>query len=266
MCEQLLLPLVGGWPEPQRRPPPSDQARHHPRSLAPRGLDDGGCFDYSATPAIFLGRTGFGPLRIAWDTNVLIDWRDFGHLLLSDEETPTVPDLDPGHEADLVALGTVMTLWMTRDVRIYPLRRQMRDFGRGRGKPQPRQLVEERARQLDEIASALWCVGLSGEFKSPSPGAREWVVPSMKPSADRTLVEEAVVRGCHVFLTRDRKILQRRPDLAQVGIVPTRPTDLLDALSDSGETEQPLGADGMICDNHKWMHLETATREAEIAV
>jgi hypothetical protein len=88
----------------------------------------------------------------------------------------------------------------------------------------------------------------------------------MKASADRRLVEEAVVRGCHVFLTRDRKILQRHPDLSLVGIVAMRPTDLLDALSDSGETEQRLGADGMICDNHKWMHLEAATREAEIAV
>ena len=267
MDEQLPLPLEGGWPEPQRRHPPSDQPRHHPRSLAPRELDDGGCFDYSATPAIFLGRTGFGPLRIAWDTNVLIDWRDFGHLLLSDDEPPTaLPNLDPAHQADLVALGTVMTLWMTRDIRIYPLRRQLRDFGRGRGKPQPRQLVKERARQLEEIASALWCVGLSGEFKSRSPNAREWTIPSMKPSADRTLVEEAVVHGCHVFLTRDRKILQRRADLALVGIMAMRPTDLLDALSDSGETEQPLGADGMICDNHKWMHLEAATRGAEMAV
>jgi len=45
-----------------------------------------------------------------------------------------------------------------------------------------------------------------------------------------------------------------------------RPTDLLDALSDSGETEQPLGADGMMCDNHKRMHLEAATRGGEIAV
>ena len=88
----------------------------------------------------------------------------------------------------------------------------------------------------------------------------------MKPSADRTLMEEAVVRGCHLFLTRDKKILQRRADLALVGIMAMRPTDLLDALSDSGETEQPLGADGMICDNHKWMHLKAATRGAEIAV
>ena len=159
-----------------------------------------------------------------------------------------------------------MTLWMTRDIRIYPLRRQLRDFGRGRGKPQPRQLVEERARQLEEIASALWCVGLSGEFKSRTPNAREWTILSMKPSADRTLVEEAVVHGCHVFLTRDRKILQRRADLTLGGITAMRPTHLLDALSDSGETEQPLGADGMICDNHKWMHLEAATREARIAV
>jgi hypothetical protein len=157
-------------------------------------------------------------------------------------------------------------LWMTRDIRIYPLRRQMRDFGRGRGKPQPRQLVGERARQLDEIASALWCVGLSGEFKSPSPRAREWVIPSMKPSADRTLVEEAVVRGCHVFLTRYRKILQRRPDLALVGIVAMRATDLQEALSDSGEAEQTFGVDGMVCDKHKWMHLEAATREARVAV
>jgi hypothetical protein len=79
-------------------------------------------------------------------------------------------------------------------------------------------------------------------------------------------LEKAVVRGCHVFLTRDRKILQRRADLALVGIVPMRPTHLLDALSDSRETEQPLGADGMMCDNHKWMHLKAATREDETAV
>ena len=146
-----------------------------------------------------------------------------------------------------------MTLWMTRDIRIYPLETsaaRLRTWAReatastaGRGTRAPT--------QEEDVASALWCVGLSGEFKSRTPNAREWTILSMKPSADRTLVEEAVVHGCHVFLTRDRKILQRRADLTLGGIAAMRPTHLLDALSDSGETEQPLGADGMICDNQQ---------------
>jgi hypothetical protein len=39
---------------------------------------EGGGFFYENCPELFLGRAGYGPLRIAWDTNVLIDYAEFG--------------------------------------------------------------------------------------------------------------------------------------------------------------------------------------------
>ncbi len=172
-----------------------------------------------------------------------------------------MPGLEADHDEDVVALDAVMnSIWMVRDVRVYPLRRQMSDFGGARGRPRDGRLAAERARQLDEIASALWCVGLSGEFKQRGRSlAGDWRAPTMRPSADRTLVEDAIVRGCHVFLTRDKKIIRHGQPLAALGIAALRPTELLDTLAASGELGRPGGADGMICDNHKWKHLEAAT-------
>lgn len=132
---QLVLPLPGGWPpsRPEDRPP-DDEPRFHPRSLPPRELDEGGCFDYKATPSVFLGRTGFGPLRVAWDTKVLIDCREFGAILLAGGGGALPAGLDPEYEEQLLALGTLMTtIYMTRDVRIHALVRQLRDLGGTRG-------------------------------------------------------------------------------------------------------------------------------------
>jgi len=84
----------------------------------------------------------------------------------------------------------------------------------------------------------------------------------MKPSADRGLVEEAIVRGCHAFLTRDRKILAKAPHLAQMGLLAVSPTGLRDELAFSGELGMVAGADGCMCDNHKWHHLARACRVA----
>jgi hypothetical protein len=204
-------------------PPPtdpfSDERRFHPRSLAPLESDEAGCFDYSATPSVFLGRSGLGPLRLAWETNLLIDWRDLGATLLADDRMLPA-GLDPTHEEELAALGALMnTIYTTRDVRVYPLRRQLRDFGRN-GRRRFHRRIEERGRQLDEVASALWCVGLVGEFHTGHRGLplSSWRAHFMKPSADRLLVEEAITRGCHVFLTRDKKILKHGESLARLGL------------------------------------------------
>jgi len=152
----------------EERPAPELPARprFRPRSAEPAESDEGGCFDYGHSPGIFLGRFGFGPLRVGWDTDVLIDWRDYGERLLADMNLPR--DLEVRHREELEALGTIMgSTWTTRDIRIYPLRRQLRDLGRSRARRQP-ELARERARQLDEIASAMWCVGLQGEFRRGS--------------------------------------------------------------------------------------------------
>lgn len=259
---QLVLPLEGGWPQSCPAAPATTDQRFHPRSLAPRELDDGGCFDYPATPAIFLGRTGFGPLRLAWDTNVLIDWRDFGRTLLEDDEV-LPPGLDSRHQEELVALGAVMTTtYTTRDVRILPLWRQRRDLGGSRSPGYRWQ--QERVYQLDEVASALQCVGLSDELRKGyrPPPASWWRADVMKPSPDRLLVEEAITRGCHVFLTRDRKILGCGSQIRRLGLVVIPPTGLLDAIIRSADMSSPMGADGMVCDSHKLIRLERVARSA----
>jgi hypothetical protein len=208
---------------------------------------------------------GFGPLRIAWDTNVLIDWRDFGSVLLSDR-LALPRGLHSAHEEELVALGALMnTIYTTRDVRIYPLRRQLRDFGRGNRRSSDRRRIEQRARQLDEVASALWCVGLVGEFRRGHRGspASSWQADCITPAPDRLLVEEAITGGCHVFLTRDRKVLKQAPWLETMGLAVMAPSALLDTMLDSDEMSAVYGADGMICDNHKLTHLEQAAMVAD---
>jgi hypothetical protein len=203
-------------------------------------------------------------LRLAWDTNVLIDWRDYGQVLLADDEAlPT--GLEPAHHDELIALGAVMnSIYLTRDIRIIPLTRQLRDLGSRRGSNYRRR-AEERARQLDEVASALWCVGLARELRAGrhSPGSW-WRADFMRSSPDRLLVEEAVTRGCHAFLTRDKKILARAPQIRELGLVAVSPTRLLDEVVLSDDMASLYGSDGMLCDNHKYIHLERAAQRADV--
>lgn len=222
--------------------------RFHPRSLAPPEATDGGGFDYGVSPGLFLGRVGVGPLRMAWDSNILIDWVEHGAALLRDGEPH-----DAGHEKvqeELTALGAVMALWFTRDIRVRPLPGQLKDFSR----PAPER-ERQRAEHVLQMASALSCVGLEGEARPVRRSAR-WQAPWIRPARDRRLVEEAIVAGCHVFLTRDEgDILPHHSVLRTRGLVALTPLDLLTELLVSGELGRPFGADGLVCDSHKAVHL-----------
>jgi hypothetical protein len=224
--------------------------RFHPRSLAPAELDDGGCFDYCGSPAIFLGRKGLGPLRIAWDTSVLVDWVDHGAELVKLD--PSLEGIANGGEREEVrALGALMDLWYTRDIRIRWLPGHTRDFRR---RPTAER-VRARWDQVMEMASALQCVGLEADAAQIRRSPR-WRAPSVGPTADRRLVEEALAAGCHVFLTRDEDdILPRAEQLAETGLAIMSPLDLVTELAASGELGMPIGADGMMCDDHKVGHV-----------
>jgi hypothetical protein len=43
----------------------------------------GPLFDYQLGEDLFLGRTGRGPLRITWDTNLLLDFFEHGERILT---------------------------------------------------------------------------------------------------------------------------------------------------------------------------------------
>src|SRR6266542_4990691 len=87
----------------------------------------GPAFDYTTAPNIFLGRDGSGPLRIVWDTSVLILFQKYGETLWDDG-----PVAEPDHLRDQIeALGTIVNpLWLTRDIRFQVLPQTLIDFQR----------------------------------------------------------------------------------------------------------------------------------------
>lgn len=229
-------------------------------SLAPTDDEfiEGGGFLYEDCPAVFLGRTGYGPLRMAWDSNILIDYAEFGDLMWDDDDFDP-PISEPRYRAELVALNTLVQLWMVRDMRVRAPERQIDDCQRELDEAQ----WELRFRQLHHFLAALTCIELDREvlenvqpFDTLPRGSRgdDW---------DASLVLEAVETGCHVFLTRDAGLRRRlsRP-AREAFMVIMSPSDLRQALADAGELG--FGGDGFIFpDNHKWLHFMRATKTGE---
>src|SRR5207248_614419 len=95
--------------------------------VPPRGFPvvEGPHFVYAQGQRLFLGRRGRGPLRIAWDTNLLIDYFQHGRALWNGD---CMTDLVPGVRGEeLEGLQIVMATWVIRDIRFYIPRRVLRD-------------------------------------------------------------------------------------------------------------------------------------------
>jgi hypothetical protein len=248
--EQLsLLDIVPT--KPVRPLPPN------PRSLAGNESDQGGWFDYERSPEVFLGRSGRGPLRVAWDTNILVDYGCFGGAMWSDDLFDP-PIKDDEYRANLVALQALMELWLVRDIRIHVFDRQLTDSRR----QLPAERLTARMRQVEEIVAALQCLSHDTDDWEPDvdeampvPCSLGW----MEPGADRELLEGAIDAGCHVFLTRDHDdVLRHAPVLEAYWLAPLSPADLLDRLVSAGEFTFATASAFCIPDSHKWGHVMAA--------
>jgi hypothetical protein len=209
---------------------------------------DGLGFCYSACPAVFLGRTGCGPLEIAWDTNILIDYQQHGLALWNDIELSIE---DPKHAKEVEALGDLINIWAVRDVSIHLLPKAIDD---AKKKLNDERLIQ-RMRALEKIAQAL---SLEKERWKTSPD--EWYVVDEDPllpnipgqlsllsdeevidprsalaklpkGADRELVRQAVINNMHVFLTRDAGVLKARKHLERLGLLVVSPAQLMDEMA-----------------------------------
>lgn len=157
MAEQLSL---FEQPEPIRRCEP------HPRSLPPYD-GEGGAFDYTAE-SLFLGRRGHGPLRVALDTSILIDYGTYGAAIWSDADFD--PDAtEANYRAELFALYRLLHLWTYRDIRLHVFARQLDDCRR--------RITGERAQlrmlQVKQLAGALRCLGQGTEGMA-APWGEPW--------------------------------------------------------------------------------------------
>jgi hypothetical protein len=228
-------------------------------SLAPdEDCPEGGGFFYENCSAIFLGRTGYGPLRMAWDTNVLIDYAEYGDLMWEEDREFDPPIEEAHYRQEIMALGTLVQLWMIRDIRVRAPERQIYDAQREMSEAQ----WKLRARQLHHFLAAVTCVELDKEVNEKVQPFDPLPEGSTSDEWDESLVLEAVETGCHVFLTSDRRLRRRLHRMARTScLVILSPSELRDVLADAEELG--WGGDGYFPDNHKWMHFIRATKREE---
>lgn len=243
----------------QRVPRPPEPNRY---SLAPTDDEcpEGGGFFYENCPAVFLGRFGYGPLRVAWDTNILIDYAEYGDLIWRDGDSEFDPPIEePRYRAELIAFDTLMQLWMMRDIRIRVFPRQIFDAQRAMDADQ----WELREVQLHHILASLTCIQLDKEVLGAVRPFEALDEDSTSAEWDASLVQEAIENGCHVFLTRDGGLRRRVSRSARESCMAIMsPAELQRALAAAGELGWG-GAGYVFPDNHKWLHLMKATGQGE---
>jgi hypothetical protein len=173
-------------------------------------------FVYASAPAIFGRRRGQGPLFIAWDTNLLLDYFKFGSSLWQGHELPD--QLGEEYTGELERLQFLVALWVLRDIRFTILPATITDAKR-------KLTQERRASRLSafrEFVSALRLVSDDPpELDLPSregllvlpEGMLERAVSEIPPGFDRALVSSASRMGLHIFLTRGKGILRHRDAL-----------------------------------------------------
>ena len=118
-------------------------------------VPEGPYFVYEMGPDLFLGRHGRGPLRIAWDTNLLIDYFTYGRLLW--EGDSLLARLPGPYGEELEGLQLLISLWALRDIRFYLLPRTLKD---AKGKMTAQRMADRR-RAFDEFSSALTLEGVA---------------------------------------------------------------------------------------------------------
>ena len=193
---------------------------------------EGPHFVYHENRRLFLGRRGRGPLRIAWDTNLLIDYFQHGRALW---EGASLPELVPGdYGEELEGLQIITAVSVLRDIRLYILEGSLGDAKR---KLDARRLGE-RLQAFREFAGALHTVEANNESEPPPlvlPDSElQRALKGVPAGNDRGLVEEAARQRMHVFLTRDTGVLRAAPALRPFGLYVGTPLDLLEELTACG--------------------------------
>lgn len=197
-------------------------------------IPEGPYFVYDRGPQLFLGRCGRGPLHVAWDTNLLIDYFEHGRALWEGDCLPELAAAEVGEE--LEALQLIISLWVFRDIRFHILRRVLRD---AKGELAAER-VEDRRRAFEEFEAAL-SLGEPDEEAPSRDGLLilrdaevQRALERLPAGTDRELVHDAIQVGVHVFLTRDKGVLKCRDPVRSCGLLIATPLDLLEELASCG--------------------------------
>ncbi|TFC23379.1 hypothetical protein [Cryobacterium glucosi] len=178
-------------------------------------------------------RVSDGPLVVALDTNILIDFHTHGEALSNGDALP--PSVTPEHAHELESLSMLIDIWMVRDIRFVPLTRSLTDTKK------PFTLEREllRLSLVDHLANALTL-----QLEDWGQEADRWdnkdarraetasrILSTHVPGqADRELVREACRMGADVFLTGDARVLRAEESLPEGTPHMMSPSQLLAAL------------------------------------
>jgi hypothetical protein len=211
----------------------SQRLREHFSPSDGESVYEGPHFVFEQNSRLFLGRRGRGPLRIAWDTNLLIDYFEYGRALWDGAALPEVVPDDYGEE--LEGLQLVVTLWILRDIRFYLPHRTLQDARRGLSTSQ----ATARRRAFEEFAAALSLVEWPEGDREPPPlllpeSAIAQALRQLPAGQDTELVDEALRLGAHVFMTRDRGLLKSQAVVRPYGLRIASPLDVVDELAACG--------------------------------
>lgn len=217
------------------------------------------------TPAVFGNRFGVGPLIAMPDTNILIEIRD----QLAEVEGAMViyPEWN-AHGDRIGVLRELVQLWWFRDLRFAVGPEHLADSKHrplvGERKRAREEAVEELEVDFFERGGMATSISEAGEVSLEDQPCVLHAVPAVPPQRDaargrdrwrwpndvpdRDLVEAAYDRGCHVFITEDKKVLRCNRSLVTHGLAVLTPGELLQELEDSGELESTRGGDFLLPD------------------
>ena len=200
-------------------------------------VPEGPHFVYDISPTIFHTRTGRGPLYVAWDTNLLINYFKFGRALWEGDGLPDVQD--DNFTGELEGLQLLIALWVLRDIRFIILPSSINDAK----KKLSAERRTGRLKAFGEFASALRLVSSdSPDVDLPSrdgllilpDSLLEQAIAKVPRGFDQILVRAATHMGIHVFMTMDKQILKQRQALRPFGLLLASPLDLLEELIGCG--------------------------------
>ena len=203
-----------------------------PREVRP---PEGPHFRYDDGPSLFLGRVGRGPLQVAWDTNLLVDYFEYGTQLWDGEPLPGAMPTQQGEE--LEGLQVLVSLWVLRDIRFHILPGVIDD---SRRRPLAESRRKRRLHAWEEFCAALALVEDEDAYGVPvsPPGIHahevDQALSRVPVGNDRALVRDALMTGMHVFLTCDKGVLKARDGLAALGLLLASPLDLVEELGAAG--------------------------------
>lgn len=200
-------------------------AEHHPVQ--------GPQFVYEASPSLFHGRRGRGPLRVAWDTNLLIDYFEHGGSMWEATATPDWSDL--AYASELEALQIIIATWVLRDIRFYVLPETITDAKRSLGERR----MSQRVTAFREFANAIRVIEAHDDGREAPPlvlpdSALYAALRTVPPGGDRRLIESALRASMHVYLTRDKRLCKAGRAFRSFGLLVSSPLDLLQELVAAG--------------------------------